>query len=358
MSDSAVHLERSVLPRVPIRHWICSFPWGVRAVLGYDAELCASAANAFATELLRSLRSRAKALLRLGSVSAAFPGAVVAIQRTDSALRLNVHLHVLALDGVYVRDPAGALVFHPLTTPSAEEVAQIARRTAERLGRVFEAQGRPSPWQAVEASEPDPEPLSVEQPGLFACYEAAARSLSVSGERAGQPVLRLVVGQGLSPDSLPRERPAPADPAAPVAEALGISVYAQQLVDGRDRRQLERLARYITRPPLALERLSRRADGRLELALKSLWKDGTRAVVLEPHDLLVRLCAAVPAPRLHLLRYFGILSSHHALRSEVIPSPVPEPGLFTPAPAHTCSPNTASQLGLRPLALRPAPRAN
>jgi hypothetical protein len=82
MSDSAVHLVRSVLPEVPIRHWICSFRWGVRAVLGYDAELCASAARAFATELMRSLRRRAKKLFGLGSVQDAFTGAVVAIQRT------------------------------------------------------------------------------------------------------------------------------------------------------------------------------------------------------------------------------------------------------------------------------------
>ncbi len=26
MADTAVHLEQSVLPRVPIRHWICSLP--------------------------------------------------------------------------------------------------------------------------------------------------------------------------------------------------------------------------------------------------------------------------------------------------------------------------------------------
>jgi hypothetical protein len=271
----------------------------VRAVLGYDAELCARAANAFASELMRSLRRRAKKLLGLGSVSDALSGAVVAVQRTDSALRLNVHLHVLALDGVYVRDLASALVFHPLSTPDSEDVVQIARRTAERLGRAFETLGRPSPWQAPEASEPDPELLSVEQPGLFACYEAAARGISVSAERAGQPALRLVVGQGLSPGSLPRERAELADPMAPVAEALGISVYAKQLVDGPDRRQLERLCRYISRPPLALER--------------------------------------VPPPRMHLLRYFGILSSHHALRRQVTPSPSPspepEPGLFTPPPA-------------------------
>ncbi len=40
MCDLAVHLEREVLPEVPIRHWICSLPWGLRALLGYDSELC------------------------------------------------------------------------------------------------------------------------------------------------------------------------------------------------------------------------------------------------------------------------------------------------------------------------------
>jgi hypothetical protein len=115
---------------------VCSFPWGVRAVLGCDAELCASAASAFATELMRWLRRRAKTLLGLGNVRDAFTGAVVAIQRTDSAMRLNVHLHVLALDGVYVRDLGGALVFHPLATPNAEEVAQLARRTDVAVRRV------------------------------------------------------------------------------------------------------------------------------------------------------------------------------------------------------------------------------
>ncbi len=62
------------------------------------------------------------------------------------------------------------------------------------------------------------------------------------------------------------------------------------------RAQLERLCKYILRPPIAQDRLTRRADGTLELTCKSIWKDGTRALVLEPHDLLVRLVAAVPPP--------------------------------------------------------------
>jgi hypothetical protein len=31
-----VHLEANVLPAVNIRHWVCTLPWGIRALLGYD----------------------------------------------------------------------------------------------------------------------------------------------------------------------------------------------------------------------------------------------------------------------------------------------------------------------------------
>jgi hypothetical protein len=121
MSDTAVHLVQEVLPRVPIRHWVCSFPWGVRAVLGYDRELCREAASAFATELSRSLKRRAKELLGLTRMDEALTGSVCVVQRTDGALRLNVHLHVLALDGVYTEDAASELSFQALPAPTSAE---------------------------------------------------------------------------------------------------------------------------------------------------------------------------------------------------------------------------------------------
>ena len=101
----------------------------------------------------------------------------------------------------------------------------------------------------------------------------------------------------------------------------GVNVYAKQRVDGRDRRQLERLCRYITRPVVAEQRLALRQDGRYEVTLKSPWRDGTRALLFEPLDLLTRLVAAIAPPRFHLLRYFGLLSSHSKLRAEVVPAP-------------------------------------
>jgi hypothetical protein len=50
---------------------------------------------------------------------------------------------------------------------------------------------------------------------------------------------------------------------ASVAAVSGINVHAKQLVGGRDRKQLERLCRYVTRPPLSQEHLEQRTDGRL-----------------------------------------------------------------------------------------------
>ena len=133
MLDTSVHLEQNVFPEVPIRHWICSLPWGLRSLLGYDSGRCAKVMATFVRELSRSLKKRAKKLLSLRSMNLAQTGAVCAVQRTDSALRLNVHSHVLALDGVYVRDADGQLRFYALPTPTAAEVAEVASRTASRI---------------------------------------------------------------------------------------------------------------------------------------------------------------------------------------------------------------------------------
>ena len=88
--DTAVHLDERVLPGVPIRHWICSLPWGLRALLGYDRELCAKVVSAFAGELMRSLRKRAKHELGLASVAQAHAGAVHRLLRkSGGASRLK-----------------------------------------------------------------------------------------------------------------------------------------------------------------------------------------------------------------------------------------------------------------------------
>ena len=59
---------------------------------------------------------------------------------------------------------------------------------------------------------------------------------------------------------------------------------------------LERLCRYVFRPPIAQERLEETANGKLRYSLKKAWRDGTVALVLDPLDLLARVCALIPPP--------------------------------------------------------------
>jgi hypothetical protein len=60
-----------VLPEVAIRHWTCSLPWGLRALLGYDRELCSDVVRAFGVTLQQELARRAKRELGLASVTGA-----------------------------------------------------------------------------------------------------------------------------------------------------------------------------------------------------------------------------------------------------------------------------------------------
>ena len=87
------------------------------------------------------------------------------------------------------------------------------------------------------------------------------------------------------------------------------------------RKELERLCRYITRPAIANERLKRNHAGDVVLQLKSAYKDGTTHIVMSPLEFMQRLAALVPRPRLHLIRFHGVLAPHAKLRAEIVPSP-------------------------------------
>jgi hypothetical protein len=112
-------------------------PWALRKHAGYKRAFCTDIIEAFVASLTTELRQRAKRQLGLSSVSKAHAGLVTFVQRSDGALRLNVHLHTLALDGVYVRNAGGKLEFHALAPPTTAEVYAVAKRMHARLERLW-----------------------------------------------------------------------------------------------------------------------------------------------------------------------------------------------------------------------------
>jgi hypothetical protein len=86
------------------------------------------------------------------------------------------------------RPPGGALAFRPLPPPTRADVAEVAGHPLFASSASFA--------RAAEVWDPEmqgngPHPLSVNGPGLAACYAAAASAISTTGERAGKPTKRL-----------------------------------------------------------------------------------------------------------------------------------------------------------------------
>ena len=240
------------------------------------------------------MRWRAKKELGLSSLSQAHVGMLTFVQRSDSALRLNPHLHTLMLDGVYVVGPHG-LRFEPMAEPTSEEVAFIAEQTAKALFAKLDIE-----WD---------EKLTSDEPLLAHVYQHSAGGSDALGPRIGNATVRLIDSRYIRTAQGGSQR----------AEVQGLGVYADRGIRAEDKEARLRLCRYLSRPPLKAERLRRNHDGRLLYALKRPWADGTTAVAFHPLDFISRLCALVPPPRFHLLRFFGVLSAHSALRSQVVP---------------------------------------
>jgi hypothetical protein len=86
----------------------------------------------------------------------------------------------------------------------------------------------------------------------------------------------------------------------------GFSVHAGVSIRVDDPRGLERLCKYVARPPIAADRLSQWPDGRLSYRLKTPWKNGATHVIFEPLKFMARLAALVPVPRAKLIHYYGV----------------------------------------------------
>ena len=75
----------------------------------------------------------------------------------------------------------------------------------------------------------------------------------------------------------------------------------------------------MLRPPRAGSRLRLIDADHRTFRLKTPWSDGTTHLVLSPLELIEKLAALVPPPRLNRVRYHGILAPNAAGRRLVVP---------------------------------------
>jgi hypothetical protein len=282
MCNTGAHLTDRVLPNVAIRQWVLSLPFELRLAAAREPKLVAACDRIFVDAIFRWMRDQ------LGLIRAK-GGAVTAVQRFGSSINLHVHLHVLVLDGVFVRTGRAPPVFIGAPAPTAADLAKILVEVRDGVAR----------WLAKHASAT----TSTEAAAIEACAGIALqRGLFVD-----------LGGQARRDDDEPtlngKRKSASLD---------GFNLHAAVRIAADNDVAREKLVRYVARPAFALERLSVLPDGRIAYAIKNARKGSTHRI-LTPVELIARLAALIPPPRSPFLRYHGVLAPASKWRKDVVP---------------------------------------
>ena len=304
MVDSAALLVDEVMPRAPYRQWVLSVPFQLRFLFASYPELMSKALGIVYRTITTWLVHQAGF-----THNTARTGAVTFIQRFGSALNLNVHFHMLFLDGVYITQDDGdesRQVFRRINAPTKADLEALLHKIITRLARFLVKQGILE--QDIEHSY-----LSLEHLEENPLRQVHGHSITYRiaiGPQQGKKVFTL---QTL----LPREGD---DRFSQVAKAGGFSLHAGVATQAHQRSKLERICRYVARPAVSEKRLALTRDGRVRYELKTPYRDGTTHVIFEPLDFIARLAALVPKPRVNLTRFHGVFAPNSKYRMTITPA--------------------------------------
>lgn len=286
MCATAATLIEDVLPVVPLRQWVLTFPFGWRLRLAQDGELLSALTRRFVDTVLGLYAKKVGADAK--------SGAVTVVQRTSSDLRVNPHLHVVFLDGAY-REEAGELAWRALGHLRTSDVAEVLEAAVRRIERYLRRRGLLFDETAEDAVEP----------------------LTASAVTGRAPPCGPEFRRGLRPLT-----PSPLRYEKPLCASLdGFTLHAATTAGAADLEGREALLRYVLRPPLANDRVQPAERGLVRIALKRPFADGTTAIELDPLSLLCRLAASVPPPRFHTVKYAGVLAPASRWRKRIVPRP-------------------------------------
>ena len=219
------------------------------------------------------------------------------------------------LEGVYLdrADQGRTPRFLLGEPPSDADITAVVQKIRRRVIRTLRQRGYLETGSDGDVPTGH-DPLRDDTPELARTMAASVQQRMAFGERAGQTVRRIGAGCGI-------EGKAPTLTGTRCASVRGFSLHANTQVPAHRRDQLERLLRSTARGAVSLERLTQDANDDLVSTFTHPWSDGTTGIRLSPLELLEKLAALVPLPRMHLVRYGGCVAPHSSLRGAIIPTP-------------------------------------
>ena len=293
-----------VFPDVPVRQWVLSLPHRLRYQLAWNHDLCREVTAVTMRAILKFLRDQA----REAGVADPRGGAVVIVQRFGGSVNLNVHFHILALDGVFVPD-GDDLRFRRLESLDTLDVADVLATIIPGVRRLLSRRGLGDEGVDTDGTR---DLWADAEPVLAGVAAASVQGRVALGPRAGRALRRRSDPPGETADWALGPCHARQD---------GFDLQAAVRIPAGHRDRLARICKYALRPPVAADRLQLTPDGQVLLELKRRWSDGTTHLVFDPLELLERLAAITPRPRINLVLYYGVLGARSAWRAKIVPTP-------------------------------------
>lgn len=303
MANTAAHLVDRVLPDVPIRQYVLSLPYELRQLAAFKADVLTAVARIFVEAVFAVYRQRA----RRAGLEEAQCGAVTFVQRFGS-LNLNVHFHVMVLDGVFVRAPSGRPVFHASRPPTPADLQAVVVRAQRRCATWLRRRGYLDDRPAEERSNEPPAQTAIEGCAAIAMGRGQVATLARRDDDASDR---------------DDDEQAPVGKPMAAVEHDGFNLHAGVRVEAGDDLGRERLMRYGARPPLSIERLRRLPGGRVAYRLKYVGRGRGKHRVMTAMEFMARLAAIICPPRYPLVRYSGVLGPRSSWRREIVPKPRP-----------------------------------
>ena len=224
MAETAALLADDVFPDVPLRQWVISFPFPLRFLFAAHPQAMGKVLGIVYRAIATHLTHKAGLQLKDGTT-----GAVTLIQRFGSALNLNIHFHILFLDGVYVYRDNRSPRFQRVKAPAKSELEDLVQLISQRVGRCLERQGllerdAESTWLDLDpAEDTDAMPHLL---GSSVSYRIAV------GPQQGRKAFMIRTLR-------PLDRPDPG--LERVAKANGFSLHAGVNCEGHQKNKRERL---------------------------------------------------------------------------------------------------------------------
>ena len=292
MNEKGARIIDEILPMKDVRQWVISFPHRLRYLMSTRPKVITKVLKICVLEIERIYKEKGKRSYGVKKKDQRV-GMLTLVQRFGSALNLNVHFHILAIEGVFSENKEGAVVYYKTPKIEEREVECVLKKIIKKV--------------SIYLSSLEEDWGIEERERLLSKFkDGSVRQFSVLGNRRVRGIFYEIIDGEI-------ERKGKL-----CYHCRWFSIHAGTYIRSRDRSRVEKLVRYVLRPSITSKRLKELPSGDLSYELKTPWHNGMTHVVFSPMEFMEKLSALVPPPRANIIRYSGVLAPNSKFRKRVV----------------------------------------